>query len=120
MTKTDLSDEITMEIIEEDIRELTDQVGYSDVTIERVSSKTGDGIDRLSGTLQLLTSKINRSESNGSFRMPIDRSFSVPGRGCVVAGTIWQGRVASGDQMQILPSGTAVRDSSKSGGGFAY
>ena len=109
MTKTDLSDEITMEIIEEDIRELTDQVGYSDVTIERVSSKTGDGIDRLSGTLQLLTSKINRSESNGSFRMPIDRSFSVPGRGCVVAGTIWQGRVASGDQMQILPSGTAVR-----------
>jgi len=109
MTKMDLSDEITMEIIEEDIRELTDHAGYSDVTIARVSSKTGSGIDVLRDTLQLLTSQIDRTESTGPFRMPIDRCFSVPGRGCVVAGTIWQGQVTNGDQLLVLPIGAEVR-----------
>ncbi len=109
MTKTDLSDDITMEIIEEDIRELTDHADYPNVTIVRVSSKTGEGVDELTNSLQLMTSKLNRPESTGPFRMPIDRCFSVPGRGCVVAGTIWQGQVTTGDQLLVLPTGTAVR-----------
>ncbi|MCH2200415.1 MAG: selenocysteine-specific translation elongation factor [Fuerstiella sp.] len=109
MTKADLSDEITMEIIEEDLCELTGQAGYSEVTIHRVSSKTGEGIEQLRQTLRSLTAEIRRSEPSGPFRMPIDRSFSVPGRGCVVAGTVWQGRVRNGDQLQVLPGGRVVR-----------
>ncbi|MCH2209914.1 MAG: selenocysteine-specific translation elongation factor [Fuerstiella sp.] len=109
MTKADLSDEITMEIIEEDLRDLTEQAGYSEVKIHRVSSRTGDGIEQLRENLRSLVSDIDRPEPGGPFRMPIDRSFSVPGRGCVVAGTVWQGYVRNGDQLQVLPAGTVAR-----------
>jgi len=109
MTKTDLSDDITMEIIQEDILELTMDVGYDDITIQRVSSTTGDGVSDLIELLQQATSQVERSDPDGPFRMPVDRSFSVPGRGCVVAGTIWQGKVSIGDQLQILPGGGTAR-----------
>ena len=109
MTKVDLSDEITMEIIEEDIRELTDPAGYTDVVVQRVSAKTGEGVEQLRSRLRSLTAEISPPEPSGPFRLPVDRSFTVPGRGCVVAGTIWQGRVTTGDQLQILPGGHSVR-----------
>ena len=109
MTKSDLSDEITMAIIEEDVRELTDLAGYTNVMVQRVSSKTGEGVEQLTELLSMLTAEVLRPEPTGPFRMPIDRSFTVPGRGCVVAGTIWQGQVKIGDQLQVLPYGNAVR-----------
>lgn len=109
MTKTDLSDEVTQEIIEEDIRELAEQTGYRDVVIIRVSVKTGAGVEQLKQTLQWLATDVERHDSSAPFRMPIDRSFSVPGRGCVVAGTVWEGHVNSGDQLQVLPGGQTVR-----------
>ncbi len=109
MTKSDLSDEITMAIIEEDVRELTDLAGYSNVMVQRVSSKTGEGVEQLSMLLSRLTADVLRPEPIGPFRMPVDRSFTVPGRGCVVTGTIWLGQVKIGDRLQVLPHGNAVR-----------
>lgn len=109
MTKTDLSDVITMEIIEEDVRELTSSAGYDDVAIIRVSSRTGVGLEELKSTLCGLVDAIEPTEATGPFRMPVDRCFSVPGRGCVVAGTIWDGRVTVGDHVQILPGNQTAR-----------
>lgn len=109
MTKSDLSDEITMAIIEEDIQELADLAGYSEVLVHRVSSTTGQGIETLISLLSSLTADVLRPESVGPFRMPVDRSFTVPGRGCVVAGTIWAGQVNTGDRLQVLPGDNTVR-----------
>ena len=109
MTKTDLSDKVTMEIIRDDLRELAEQFGYRDVTIVPVSAHTGEGIPDLSQVLVRRTASVRRPAAHGPFRMPIDRCFTVPGRGCVVAGTIWQGQVRSGDQLQVLPGMKSVR-----------
>jgi selenocysteine-specific elongation factor len=45
----------------------------------------------------------------GAFFLPIDRVFSKKGFGCVVTGTAWQGTIAEGDEVQIMPSGAAGR-----------
>ena len=44
-----------------------------------------------------------------SFRMPIDRVFSVKGHGVVVTGSAISGQVQIGDKLEILPSKDIVR-----------
>ena len=41
--------------------------------------------------------------------MPIDRVFTVEGRGCVAAGSPWSGVLQIGDQLQIARTGQLVR-----------
>jgi selenocysteine-specific elongation factor len=47
--------------------------------------------------------------NEGAARLPIDRVFPVEGIGTVVTGTLWSGTVRSGDALELLPSGKAVR-----------
>src|SRR5262249_18776030 len=42
-------------------------------------------------------------------RLPIDRVFTVEGFGTVVTGTLWRGRVRTGDTLDLLPRGAQVR-----------
>ena len=46
---------------------------------------------------------------NALLRLPVDRVFSLPGHGTVVAGPVQGGRVAVGDSLQHMPGGHAVR-----------
>jgi selenocysteine-specific elongation factor len=43
------------------------------------------------------------------FRLAIDRVFTLPGRGTVVAGMVRAGRVEVGDGLSVMPRGLAVR-----------
>lgn len=109
LTKSDLSDDVTMAIIEDDVLELCMAHNFADANVYRVSSQTGRGLGDLKTQLVMLTSARDKHPVDGPFRMPVDRSFSIEGRGCVVAGTIWQGRVADGDTVQVMPAGQTVR-----------
>lgn len=42
--------------------------------------------------------------ANRHFRLAVDRSFSIEGRGTIVTGTVHDGMVSVGDTVQILPS----------------
>lgn len=44
-----------------------------------------------------------------TLRLPVDRVFSVRGSGTVVTGTLWSGRVAAGDEVEILPGSVCAR-----------
>src|SRR5206468_4327521 len=46
---------------------------------------------------------------SGLFRMPIDRTFTLPGIGLVVTGTVAGGSVTAGERLTISPRGIAVR-----------
>ena len=41
--------------------------------------------------------------------MPVDRVFTLEGRGCVIAGTVWSGSVKVGDSLELLRAGETVR-----------
>jgi selenocysteine-specific elongation factor len=43
------------------------------------------------------------------FRLAIDRVFTLPGHGLIVAGFVFAGRVSVGEQLVVLPSGSTVR-----------
>jgi selenocysteine-specific elongation factor len=43
-------------------------------------------------------------QANRHFRLAVDRSFSIEGRGTIVTGTVHDGRVSVGDMLQVLPS----------------
>ncbi len=44
------------------------------------------------------------AQANRHFRLAVDRSFSIEGRGTIVTGTVHDGLVSVGDTVQILPS----------------
>jgi selenocysteine-specific elongation factor len=43
------------------------------------------------------------------FRLAVDRVFTLPGHGTVVAGTVFSGSVRTGDTVMVFPSNTPVR-----------
>src|SRR5690606_35509667 len=46
---------------------------------------------------------------DGLFRLAVDRVFTLAGRGTVVTGTVFSGRVEVGDTVTVMPAGLPVR-----------
>lgn len=110
LTKTDLaSDPAWLDLVETDIRAAVADTVLKDATILRVSAKTRTGLDELIANLQsLLENKPSRPDLNRP-RLPVDRVFTMSGFGTVVTGTLSDGRLAVGDEVEILPSGLTGR-----------
>ncbi|MBL8049900.1 MAG: selenocysteine-specific translation elongation factor [Anaerolineales bacterium] len=105
LTKTDLaSDSSWLDLLELDIRQALNNTTLRDSPILRVSAKNKTGIESLITNLQsLLENKPNRQNLNRP-RLPIDRVFSMGGFGTVVTGTLSDGELKVGDEIEILPS----------------
>jgi selenocysteine-specific elongation factor len=110
LTKTDLAaDPAWLDLVETDIRLAVADTVMKDVPIVRVSAKTKSGLEALIFNLQsLLETKPSRPDLNRP-RLPIDRVFSMSGFGTVVTGTLNDGHLSVGDEVEILPSGQKGR-----------
>jgi selenocysteine-specific elongation factor len=110
LTKTDLiSDSAWFALVETDIRAATADTVMQDAPIVRVSAKNNTGLEELISTLsKLLEEKPARLNLNRP-RLPIDRVFSMSGFGTVVTGTLLDGHLNIGDEVEILPSGQKGR-----------
>ncbi|MBI5964121.1 MAG: selenocysteine-specific translation elongation factor [Chloroflexi bacterium] len=110
LTKIDLaSDSGWLDLLEMDIRGAVGDTVLRDAPIIRVSAKTKTGLDELITNLQnLLENKPARLDLNRP-RLPIDRVFSMSGFGTVVTGTLSDGHLAIGDEVEILPGGLKGR-----------
>ena len=106
LTKTDLApDAEWLDLLEVDIRAAVSETALRDAPIVRVSAKTKTGLDTLLATLsKILEEKPERLDLNRP-RLPIDRVFSMSGFGTVVTGTLSDGHLTVGDEVEILPSG---------------
>ena len=110
LTKTDLApDSDWLDLVEGDIRAAVAGTVLQGASIIRVSAKTKTGLEVLVSSLQsLLIEKPARPDLNRP-RLPIDRVFSMSGFGTVVTGTLLDGQLALGDEVEILPSGQRGR-----------
>ncbi|MCC6569180.1 MAG: selenocysteine-specific translation elongation factor [Anaerolineales bacterium] len=110
LTKCDLaSDPGWLDLLEADIRAIVKDTALRDAPIVRVSAKTKIGLDDLISNLQsLLENKPARPDLHRP-RLPIDRVFSMSGFGTVVTGTLSDGQLTVGDEVEILPSGIKGR-----------
>lgn len=110
LTKTDLASDVEwLELLTLDIRQALSHTVLKDAPILKVSAKTKDGIASLITHLQsLLENKPHRPNLYRP-RLPIDRVFSMSGFGTVVTGTLSDGELTVGDEIEILPSGIKGR-----------
>jgi selenocysteine-specific elongation factor len=110
LTKTDLaSDSAWLDLVETDVRGALSGTVLADAPILRVSAKTKVGLDVLITNIQLLLQEKPARLDLGRPRLPIDRVFTMPGFGTVVTGTLTDGALAVGDEVEISPSGQKGR-----------
>ena len=110
LTKTDLiTDKDWLDAIESDVRAAVKDTVLRDAPMVRVSARTGSGLNGLKSTLSETLHQKPARPDLGRPRLPIDRVFSMSGFGTVITGTLSDGHLAVGDEIQILPSGLTGR-----------
>jgi selenocysteine-specific elongation factor len=109
ITKTDLVNEARLHEVAEEIRMLTGGTTLERSAILPFSFVTGEGLPELREAIvqRLRSSRQRRSRS--SFRLPVDRAFSLQGHGLIVTGTAVSGEIRVGDRVRSLPRGDSFR-----------
>lgn len=110
LTKADMiSDPDWFDLVEADVRQVVRGTVLETAAIVRVSAKTGVGLDRLAAAIEACLSGRPVRPDLGRPRLPIDRVFTIAGFGTVVTGTLIDGRLKLGEEVEILPSGLRGR-----------
>ncbi len=104
VTKADLVDSEWMALVEDEIAEHLAHTTFATAPRVAVSARTSQGIDELRAVLDaVLDATPSRTLKDGVPRMPIDRSFTIAGFGTVVTGTLLDGPLAVGQEVEIMP-----------------
>jgi selenocysteine-specific elongation factor len=109
LTKKDMVEPDWLDLVTEEVREYLAESFLADAPIIAVSSRTGEGIDKLKDELTRIAGEIEQKGVDSPFRLPVDRVFTVTGFGTVVTGTLLSGGISVGEEVEILPSGIACR-----------
>jgi selenocysteine-specific elongation factor len=110
LTKIDLiEDKDWIELVEEDVRETLSGTVLEGVPIVPVSSISGEGITLLLELLDEMLIERPPRQDLGRPRLPVDRAFSIAGFGTVVTGTLSDGHLQVGEEVEILPQGLSAR-----------
>ena len=110
LTKIDLiNDPEWLALVEEDIRAALKNTVLENAPIIRVSARTRIGITDLLHSLSTCLADRPPRPDLGRPRLPVDRVFSMPGFGTVITGTLSDGSLHTGDEVEILPSGLRTR-----------
>jgi selenocysteine-specific elongation factor len=109
LTKADLVDADTIEVVAAEVRELVAGSPLEGAAIVPVSSRTGDGLDALRQALVAVADTVRPRDDAGAPRMPIDRVFSMRGFGTVVTGTLVAGVLRVDETVVLLPRTRRVK-----------
>jgi selenocysteine-specific elongation factor len=109
VNKIDLVDPEMIELVSDEVAETTLGSFLEGAEIIPVSSKTGEGIDRLKKAIHDLSLTIGQRPSNKMLRLPIDRAFSIRGFGTVVTGTLTSGQIQKDQEIELIPGGLRAR-----------
>jgi selenocysteine-specific elongation factor len=110
LTKCDLIDDAEwLDLLEQDIRDFVRGTVLEHAPIVRVSAYTGDGIPTLIQHLDQLLNHLPVRPNNQRPYLPIDRVFTMDGFGTVVTGTLANGSLQLGAEVELQPSGRKAR-----------
>ena len=107
INKIDLVDNDIIELVKLEIQDLIRGTKYENSKILNISTLENKGIKKLKNTLENF--KKSNKDTNGAFRMPIDRVFSLKGFGTIVTGTVISGKINIGDEVSIEPISKLVK-----------
>ena len=97
------------DLVEEDTRALLSGTRFLDAPMVRVSAVNGDGTKELLDILDGVLAQSGDRPGTNRPRLPIDRAFSIAGFGTVVTGTLLDGYLETGQEIEILPQRISAR-----------
>jgi selenocysteine-specific elongation factor len=110
LTKCDLAaDPAWRALVAEDVHTALEARFGARWPLVEVSATTGTGLDALRAALAAEAEQVPARDARDRFRLPVDRTFALPGAGTIVTGTVWTGSVAEGDRVSVLPAGVEAR-----------
>ncbi|MGA2761105.1 MAG: selenocysteine-specific translation elongation factor [Candidatus Cybelea sp.] len=74
-----------------------------------LSAITGENVAKLRGLLQRELAEMPPRNRSAPVYLPIDRVFTLAGLGTVVTGTLMQGSIETGDDLNLEPGGARAR-----------
>lgn len=110
LTKMDLvQDPDWLELVRDDVASTLADTSLDGAEIVPVSARTGQGLDELTSQIQAALEDTPAHEDRGKPRLPIDRVFSMAGFGTVVTGTLADGTLEVGQEVEIVPGERKAR-----------
>ena len=109
VTKKDLVDEDWLQLVHSEIQDMLSVTTLKDAEIVSVSAATKVGLVELLETIDVALNKTEVKKDLNRPRLPIDRSFSISGFGTVVTGTLIDGSLSVGQEIEIIPGGLSAR-----------
>ncbi len=109
ITKSDLVEPDFLDLVREEVAETLEPTTLSGAPVVAVSSQTGDGLPELIELLDWQLQETPQRPDRGRPRLPIDRAFAISGFGTVVTGTLIDGSIAVGSELEIVPGRRNVR-----------
>lgn len=109
LTKSDRAQPEQVQRVTGQVRELLAGTLLADSAIVPVSSVTRQGLAELLEELARIASRIQTRSTEGIFRLPIDRVFTLRGAGTVVTGTVVSGSLGVGEGVACLPDDKKLR-----------
>lgn len=109
ITKVDLVDRDMVELVISDVEDTLRGTTFEGVPSIPVSAISSEGLQNLTAVLDKLLDETEPRPDLGRIRLPIDRSFTVSGFGTVVTGTLLDGSLAVGQEMELVQSGQTCR-----------
>jgi len=109
ITKKDLVDEELLSLVRLEIDEVIKSTTLAEAPVVAVSAMTGDGLPELVSTIDRLLISAEPRKDIGRPRLLIDRAFTIVGSGTVITGTLVDGSLSVGQEVEVVPSGVKAR-----------
>lgn len=103
LTKRDLVDDDWLALVTTDIDELLESTALAGSPVVPCSSVTRQGLDDLLAAIDRAVDGLPPKRDIGRPRLPIDRAFTIAGFGTVVTGTLIDGGLTAGDEIELMP-----------------
>lgn len=109
ITKTDLVDQEWLDLVTAEVEDALAETSLRGAPLVPVSATTGQGLDALVQALERLLARERQRPAVGHPRLPIDRVFTMAGFGTVVTGTLIDGELRVGGELEVQPGGRKTR-----------
>ena len=109
VTKSDLVDEDLVELVKAEVEDVLKGTIFEGSPMLGVSAYTGQGLDELKDMVDLMLDSTEVRKDLGRPRLPADRCFTVAGFGTVITGTLMDGTLSVGQEVQLALSGETGR-----------
>lgn len=103
LTKSDLVEPDWLELVSDEVRQTLEGTALEGAPILPVSSTTGQGMPELLAAISEQLALVPERSDLNQPRLPVDRVFTLTGFGTVVTGTLIDGSLRLGEEVEIFP-----------------